>query len=528
MSSRAQLFLVSQRPPSNPTASDLVSLGWNPSPDAKATGYFLCWGLASDACTNLLDVGNVTSATVAGLATNVAYYFTVVTYDAAGDRSPPSNVIGYTLDFTGIATPAVTWPTPDPIAYGTALGSGQLAASSPVPGAFAYNPPAGTVLNAGSNQALTVTFTPADTNSYVSVTTNVSINVLKKALTVTAVSTNKVYGAPLPVFSASYSGFVNGDTANDLSAQPVLSAVATATSPAGSYAITVSGASSTNYAISPVDGTLTINQAGTTGSLSSSGNPSLPGQPVAFTLTLNAVAPSAGLPTGTVQFVVDATNVVGPVSLSGGAAVYSTSNLVHGSHSVMAKYAGDGNFTGTTNLLSPAQLINTPPVAGTNILWRDPTNGVKIAIAALLANCSDADGDLIAFLGASTNSANGGTVVSNSGWIFYTPAPGSADSDSFTYVTSNGWGAPVTGSVTVNVRLDNGPSPSLTVIGLGNGSNALHGNGIPNRTYRIQFRDTMPTTNWQTLGTVTSDPSGIFLFLDCNGAPQRCYRSLYP
>jgi hypothetical protein len=90
----AQLFLLSQRPATNATSA-VVPLGWNPSPDTNVTGYWLCWGLSNDACTNRLDVGESTSGTVAGLAPDVIYYFTVVAYDNAGDEAPPSNMVMY-------------------------------------------------------------------------------------------------------------------------------------------------------------------------------------------------------------------------------------------------------------------------------------------------------------------------------------------------------------------------------------------------------------------------------------------------
>ena len=95
ISSSAQPFLVAERLPGIPADSALVSLGWNPSPDTNATGYFLCWGLASDACTNRLDVGNSTNTSVSGLATGMAYYFSVVAYGAAGQEAPPSNEISF-------------------------------------------------------------------------------------------------------------------------------------------------------------------------------------------------------------------------------------------------------------------------------------------------------------------------------------------------------------------------------------------------------------------------------------------------
>jgi hypothetical protein len=347
-------------------------------------------------------------------------------------------------------------------------------------------------------------------------------------LNITAQSTNKIFGAPLPAFTALYSGFTNGDTTNNLTSQALASTTATAASPAGNYPITASGASSPNYTIVNVDGTLTVTPAATTGVVTSSVNPSLPSQPVSFTMTLSAVAPGAGTPSGTVQFKIDGTNAGGPVPLTSGVASFTHSTLAHGTHTVVAEYAGDGNFTGTTNLLSPDQLINAPPVAGGDTLQRDPTNGVKVSVAALLSNDTDADGDSLTFLGASATSAHSGTVVRNGGWIFYTPATGFTNSDTFTYTISDGYGAPVTGTVTVNIRVDNGLSMNLTISGSGNGPYAIRGDGIPGRTYQIQFAVNLDSPNWQTLGSATADPFGIFAFTDASGSSQRYYRSVYP
>ncbi len=65
-----------------------------------------------------------------------------------------------------------------------------------------------------------------------------------------------MYGAALPSLTASYSGFVNGDTSVSLTTQPTLSTTATAASHvAGSpYSITASGAVDTDYSISYVAG----------------------------------------------------------------------------------------------------------------------------------------------------------------------------------------------------------------------------------------------------------------------------------
>src|SRR5437762_3263009 len=134
----------------------------------------------------------------------------------------------------------------------------QLNATANTTGTFVYNPPAGTVLNAGNGQTLSVTFTPNDTTSFSPATVTVTLNVLKAQLTITAQNKSKVYGAALPALTASYSGFVNGDTSASLDTPVSLGTPATPSSPVASYTITAAGAADANYAITFVNGTLTI------------------------------------------------------------------------------------------------------------------------------------------------------------------------------------------------------------------------------------------------------------------------------
>src|SRR6185369_14115734 len=77
------------------------------------------------------------------------------------------------------ATPVITWSAPADVTYGTALSATQLNASANVPGSFVYDPLAGTVLNAGVAQTLSVTFTPTDAATSTTATKSVAINVLK-------------------------------------------------------------------------------------------------------------------------------------------------------------------------------------------------------------------------------------------------------------------------------------------------------------------------------------------------------------
>ena len=80
----------------------------------------------------------------------------------------------------------------------------------------------------------------------------------KAPLTITAQDATMVFGGELPVFEVTYNGFVNSEDVSVLTKQPTISTEATSTSPSGTYAIIASGAEAQNYAISYVNGTLTI------------------------------------------------------------------------------------------------------------------------------------------------------------------------------------------------------------------------------------------------------------------------------
>jgi hypothetical protein len=75
------------------------------------------------------------------------------------------------------ATPTVTWPQPAAITVGSPLTATQLNATSSAPATATYSPVAGTVLQAGANQTLSVTFAPTDTVDYNSVTATTTITV---------------------------------------------------------------------------------------------------------------------------------------------------------------------------------------------------------------------------------------------------------------------------------------------------------------------------------------------------------------
>jgi len=365
--------------------------------------------------------------------------------------------------------------------------------------------------------------------------TNYSISYVAGTLTVTTASItvtvddkSKAFGAALPTFTATYTGFVLSQGTNDLLGLATLSTTATSTSDVGTYPITASSATATNYTFSYVDGSLTITQSLSSGVVTSSANPAVPGTNVTFSMTVNAVAPGAGTPTGTVNFRIDG-SVLGSGTLSGGVATFTTNTLALGSHTVVAEYAGSLNFVGTTNSLAQNQVINTPPLAGNDTIVRNQLTGVKVRLSTLLANDSDADGDTLTPV-VSTTSVNGATISVHGGWVFYTPPAGFTNADAFTYTITDGRGGSATGTVSVAILVDNSQSQNLTITALGGNQYLIDGSGIPGYTYRLQYSDSMSPFDWQDLsgGSQTADSTGKFQYTDTSEAPTRFYRSVYP
>lgn len=237
------------------------------------------------------------------------------------------------------------------------------------------------------------------------------------------------------------------------------------------------------------------------------------------------------MPSGTVQFLADGSPLGSPITLAGGVAMISTASLSHSTHTITARYAGDGNFLGSTNSLTPNQIINAPPVAANDNLQRYVNSGVKVRVATLMANDTDPENDVLTFISVSPASAGGGTVVVANNWVFYAPSPGFTNSDSFSYVIADSGGLQATGSVSITIPIDLAPSQNIVAIeDLGHGASRIQFQGIAARGYTIQYTDSIQTPNWLTLGPGVADATGRFAFTDtpANGAPPRFYRSTYP
>ena len=89
---------------------------------------------------------------------------------------------------------------------------------------------------------------------------NGTLTIVKAPLTISAGSYTKKQGDENPKFTATYSGFKNGETSAVLTKQPTFTTDVVASTSPGQYVVKVSGAEAKNYAISYVDGVLVVTE----------------------------------------------------------------------------------------------------------------------------------------------------------------------------------------------------------------------------------------------------------------------------
>ncbi|MBI2864333.1 MAG: Ig-like domain repeat protein [Chloroflexi bacterium] len=382
------------------------------------------------------DAAYTTSSLAVGLHTVSATYGG----DSRSKGSSGSLSGGQTVNK---ATPTINWSNPAAITYGTRLSATQLSASTSVGGTFSYSPVSGTALSAGSSQALQVTFNPSDSSNYNSNSATVYINVDKAPLTITATDQFKTYGATADLGATAF--ISNGLQYSDsLSSVTLTSTGAISTAVAATYAIAPSdavGSGLSNYNISYVNGTLTVNKAGTTTSVvvqpfsidvDADQDSSVYGYPVMFTATVSANSPVPAPPTGVVTFTFDNLDRGAPVAewamrppqtqsvvtgtLSNGIAsgVYAwlgASDTV--SHSVDVNYGGDGNFLTSYGSLAGGLMVDQdsttvavgssarPSVYGESVTFRarvsanSPGDGTPTGTATFYIDDSSATSPLV-------------------------------------------------------------------------------------------------------------------------------------
>lgn len=294
------------------------------------------------------------TTTPAGLGTTVTYNGSAVAPTAVGSYAVVATITdaNYSGSASGTliiakATPAITWATPAPITYGTALSATQLNATADVPGSFVYSPVSGSILNAGS-QTLSATFTPTDTTNYNSTTANVQLTVNPAVATVVLGGLSQTYDGSAKTATAT-------TTPAGLEVTFTYNGTTVAPTAAGSYAV-VATVNDANYTGS-ASGTLTVSPAAATVVL---GNLSQIYDGTAKTITASTTP--AGLST--------------VITYNGSA----TAPSAVGSYAVVA-IISDGNYSGSasgTLTIAPTAVIGTTSYTSLQAAYTDAADGALI------------------------------------------------------------------------------------------------------------------------------------------------------
>jgi filamentous hemagglutinin family protein len=291
--------------------------------------------------------------------------------------------------------------------YGSAIPTLQLNFSGFVNAGDASSVPAQFVPLVSAVQgsgvgAYAITLATLNPNSNYSATyigANLTINAVPLTITPNIAST---YGGAVPTTlpTVDYSGFVNGDSPVSLGTLPVLNTAGTASSPAGNYSVTASGAVDPNYTFQYNTGTLTIN-------------------PALLTITPNlakvygAAMPTA-LPAGDFSGLVNG-DTPASLTVQPGYSTSATAASGVGNYGVTASGAVDGNYS-ISYAAGSLSITQAPLLISANSFSRQYGDGnptLTAAYSGLVNNDGSAAVSGLTLATAATISSNVGTYAIN-------------------------------------------------------------------------------------------------------------------
>jgi hypothetical protein len=279
----------------------------------------------------------------------------------------------------------------------------------------------------------------------------------------------------------------------------------------------------TNFSVSNAPSiTQSVAQASTTTSLVSSVNPVVFGQGVTFTATVAAVAPGAGIPTGSFTFTDGVTALGSGTVNASGVATFTSSSLAVASHSITASYTATTNFaasassavgvavaqaSSTTSLASSAN----PSIVGQSVTFTATVAAVAPSSGTLTGVVTFKDGATI--LGTSTLNGSGVATFATTALIAasHSITAAYAGSANFLVSTSSALTQQVnTGSTALandnfaNAIVISGTSATLT----GTNVNATKQTGEPNHGGNVGGKSVWYTWTAPSSGTVSIDTHG--------------------
>lgn len=439
-----------------------VTLAWDANPEPNLAGYRLQYGTSPGVYPNSVDAGNSTTATASGLNQGTAYYFVVVAYNSAGQTSPPSAEISYTVPGTPNAAPSAasfavtvaedgqapatlngTDPDGDALAFTvvTAPTKGTLTGSGPN---LTYRPAA----NVTGNDSFTYRASDGSLNSPLA-TVSITITPVNDAPVATArsITTNEdtavavvLSGTDLDGDSLTY-GVVTAPTKGVLTGTPPNLTFQPAANANGSDSFTFRVNDGTvNSAVATISLNITpVNDIPVATPRTASTNEDTA---VAITLSGSDVEGSS------LSYSIVSQPSKGVLSGSPPNVTYTPSLHANGADSFTFR-VNDGttnSAAATVNLSITA--VNDAPVANATSVSTPRNTAVPIALSG-----SDVEGSPLTFTVLSSPSK--GVLSGAAPNLTYTPNSEATGADSFTFRVSDGTANSATATVSISINSPN-------------------------------------------------------------------------
>jgi autotransporter-associated beta strand protein len=402
----------------------------------------------------------------------------------AGTTAAPNSVVLTELDQSETA---VTF-SPASSVFGQSVGLTATVtgpAGSPMPSGnvqfFNGKTSLGTVLLSSGSAMLNVTTLPVadnsitaqyagDTNFAGSTSLPVKVTVAKSDSTTVIIpsTTTPVFGQSVTIFATvqavapgagTPSGmvkFFNGTT--ELGTASLASgtgSIVTTSLALGPNSITVQYLGDSNFnGQTSTATTITLGQASTNATITTSPSAPVFGQTVTITAHVNVVGPGIGTPTGTVQFVNGSTSL-GTVTLASAAGSITTSILPTGTDTITINYSGDTNFKASTSTGS-VTISKSATSVSLNASSTNPSASQSVTLTAHVTAVSPGAGSPTGSVEFLNNGTSIGTATLSGGVATLTTTlPITLNSITAEYLGDNNFKSNVSAAVTVNVGSGN-------------------------------------------------------------------------
>ncbi|EDY18045.1 Immunoglobulin I-set domain protein [Chthoniobacter flavus Ellin428] len=450
----------------------------------------------------------------------------VVTTNPATQTVTAGNAVTFTVAASGNPTPTVQW---------------QVSTD----GGSTFNNVAG-----ATSTNLTFTTAPTDNgNKYRAVFTNV------QGTATTTAATLNVQFAPIITTNPNNATITIGSPVTfnaAANANPAATVQWQLSSNGGASFTNIVGATSTTLSFTPTAGddasqyrAVFTNIIGSTNTTAATLTVNLPP-----TVTLNPssslvntgsaatfMAGATGRPAPTVQWQVS-TNSGASFSDIGGATSTTLSFTVDYSMNTYQYRAVFSNVAGSATTTAATLTVNRPPVATPLTFHRNTGVGLRLTVAQILAGASDPDsGDTVKLisLGTGTHGATRLTTTDGlTGTVTYAPLANDNNNDAFTYTVQDSHGMQATG--TVSVIVDTGSTTPTSTMNITSfqydpytHAVVFDVNGLPSTTYGVQYSPVVPATTWTSIGTVTTNSTGLGHYTDsAHPGASGYWRVVYP